>query len=429
MDRIAQRLNEVLDASVAGRVLSEFGREVFFPKGIVAQSQMAAQKATTANASAGVALEKGHHMSLSLLSESFSLLSVDQMVAYAPTAGDPILRKLWCEKMLRKNPLLTDKSIALPVVTAGLTHSLSIAGDLFVNRGDTVLVLSPCWDNYELVFGVRHGANLLQVGLFNEHLEFSLEALTRVLASDDSDKLVVVLNFPNNPTGYTPQPQEARRLCELLIERAESGTNVVVLIDDAYFGLFHEQNLFSQSLFSLLCDAHENLLAVKCDAATKEALVWGFRIGFLTCSFRAMDGPMQRALEEKIMGVIRTSVSSCSRISQSLLVAAMEHETFERDVESVGRKISERYAIVKQEIESRRDLSYLRPYPFNSGYFCTLFCEGDAETLRRYLLEHHGIGTVSLGSQMIRIAYSAVDIDRLPDVIDTVYRSAENVWM
>jgi len=429
MDAIARELNQILGDSVAQRTLSRFGKSVYFPRGIVAQSQEAGREASVANASAGVALADGHHMSLSFLADAVSSVSIDQMVSYAPTAGDPILRNLWRNEMVRKNPLLANSSLPLPVVTAGLTHALSIAGDLFVDQGDTVMVPAPCWDNYELLFHVRHGANLLPFQLFDEQLRFSLAALSDALNSVSSGKVIVLLNFPHNPTGYTPSPEEAARLCELLVQKAQSGTDVVVLIDDAYFGLFHENEVFKQSLFSLLKDAHENLLTVKCDAATKEALVWGFRIGFITWNARGMDSRMHQALEQKIMGVIRSSVSSCSRIGQSLLVEAMQQKSYRADVDAVGRKIGERYAIVKQEIERRGHVPHIRPYPFNSGYFCTLRCACNAEVLRGHLLEHHGIGTVSLGSDMIRIAYSAVDADSVPDLIDKVYRSAEKLWM
>ena len=57
---------------------------------------------------------------------------------------------------------------------------------------------------------------------------------------------------------------------------------VVVLIDDAYFGLVFEPGVYTQSIFTELSDRSPNLLAVKIDGATKEDYVWGFRVGFLT---------------------------------------------------------------------------------------------------------------------------------------------------
>jgi hypothetical protein len=55
----ATELNKILKGSVVERLLSSYGMRSYFPKGIVAQSQEAAQLATRANATAGVALEGG----------------------------------------------------------------------------------------------------------------------------------------------------------------------------------------------------------------------------------------------------------------------------------------------------------------------------------------------------------------------------------
>ncbi|MDD4218831.1 MAG: aminotransferase class I/II, partial [Sphaerochaetaceae bacterium] len=70
----------------------------------------------------------------------------------------------------------------------------------------------------------------------------------------------------------------------------------------------------------------------------------------------------------------------------------------------------------------------LQPLPFNSGYFCAFRCKGNAEDLRRDLLEKHRIGTVALGGDLLRVAYASVDAELLPAVIERVYRSAKTLW-
>lgn len=429
MDAIAKELNKVLKDSVVGRAFSSYGKRAFFPKGIVAQSQEAATLAHMANATAGVAIYQKHHLSHRLFDTFSPVVCVDDMVSYAPTAGDIRLRKAWWREMIRKNPPLEASVCSLPVVTAGLTHALSVAADLFVDSKDTVIVPSPCWDNYEQIFSVRKDCKMAYPSLFDEERRFSVQAIADAIEKVVSGKIILLLNFPNNPTGYTPTEPEMVGVADLLIQKAKEGMQVVVFIDDAYFGLFHEKGMFDRSIFSLLSNAHENLLAVKCDAATKEAMVWGFRIGFLTYGSFGLSQQHYEALVQKTMGAIRSSVSSCSRIGQSLLLAAMESPSYLDETSNVSQEMAKRYAIVKREIGKRKNHELLQPYPFNSGYFCTLACTFDAELLRKYLLEHHGIGTVSIGPEILRIAYSGVDAERLPEMIDTVYRSAEAIWM
>ena len=73
--------------------------------------------------------------------------------------------------------------------------------------------------------------------------------------------------------------EEADRIVQVLTEVAQAGTNVIAVADDAYFGLFFEDNVLKESVFARLAGAHPRLLAVKLDGATKENYVWGFVSG------------------------------------------------------------------------------------------------------------------------------------------------------
>ena len=425
---LARRLDKVFSNTIIDRVLSRYGQRVYFPQGIVAQSQEAGTLAHFANATAGVALEKKHYMTHRVFDEFSKIVSTDGMVGYAPTAGDPALRQAWWDEVVRKNPPLASLVCSLPVITAGLTHALAVAADLFLDSEDTIIVPSPCWDNYEQILGVRHGGVVIHPPLFDSNLRFTSQALGESICSAKTKKVFIVLNFPNNPSGYTPLQGQMEDLRDCLVACAEAGKELVAVIDDAYFGLFHEETIYPYSLFSLLAHAHENILAIKCDAATKEALVWGFRIGFITYAAKGLKEAHYDALVQKTMGVIRSSVSSCSRIGQSLLLAAMQQAQYREDITHVTTEMTRRYRVVQEAIKQQKSTPVLQPLPFNSGYFCAFRCKGNAEDLRRDLLEKHRIGTVALGGDLLRVAYASVDAELLPAVIERVYRSAKTLW-
>ena len=138
-----------------------------------------------------------------------------------------------------------------------------------------------------------------------------------------------MLNFPNNPTGYSATEAELDQIAAVLREAAEDGRNLVVVTDDAYFGLFYGEDVAQESLFARLAGCHERLLAVKVDGPTKEQFVWGFRMGMLTFGSRAFhsDDALYQALEKKTAGAIRSAVSNCSHVAQSVLAKAMASET------------------------------------------------------------------------------------------------------
>ena len=133
----------------------------------------------------------------------------------------------------------------------------------------------------------------------------------------------------------------------MLYEAAEEGRNLVVVSDDAYFGLFYGDDLLKESLFARLAGLHQRILAVKVDGPTKEEYVWGFRTGMLTFAARAFfsSDALYQALEKKAAGAIRSAISNCSHLSQSVLVKAMardeivvERQEKKKHSRSCGRK-------------------------------------------------------------------------------------------
>ncbi|MFA6689729.1 MAG: aminotransferase class I/II-fold pyridoxal phosphate-dependent enzyme, partial [Sphaerochaetaceae bacterium] len=213
-------------------------------------------------------------------------------------------------------------------------------------------------------------------------------------------------------------------LAAMLIQKADDGKKLLVFTDDAYFGLFFEPDVCTHSLFSKLCNAHENILAVKGDAATKEEMVWGFRIGFITYGSKNLTEDQYAALEKKTMGAIRGVVSSCDKPGQSILLRAMQDGSYHADKAKGIATIGKRYAALKQELAKHAGDTALMPLPFNSGYFMSFVCSVDAEELRLRLLDKYQTGTISIQGKYLRLAFSSIDLENIPALIDTVYKAA-----
>ena len=260
---------------------------------------------------------------------------------------------------------------------------------------------------------------------------FNVEALGQALATwAGSWKTILILNFPNNPTGYGATKTEIDEIAALLREAAEEGRNLVVVTDDAYFGLFYGEDVAQESLFAKLAGSHERLLAVKVDGPTKEEFVWGFRTGMLTFGGRAFlsDEALYQALEKKVAGAIRSAVSNCSHVAQSVLVKAMSTDAL-RTERQEKKEILEARAKKVQTILSSPDYAELwEPYPFNAGYFMCLKLKGiDAETFRKHLLDKYGVGVIADGERDIRIAFSSVDLSQLEDLYTILATAARDL--
>lgn len=429
MNPLAQQLNTTIERENAHvyAMLSSLGRAVFFPKeGILSQSAEAKAKATKYNATIGIATEGGAPMHLKIIQDTLSAYNPKDIYEYAPPAGKPELRSAWRAKMLKENPSIEGKRYGNPVVTNALTHGLSIVADLFADAGDAVVIPDKNWENYELTFGVRRGAAIIEYPLYNDANRFNSAGLREaLLAQKGKGKAIVVLNFPNNPTGYTPGVQEGEEIVAAIRDAAEAGVNVVAVTDDAYFGLFFEDSMH-ESLFGKLADLHPRVLAVKIDGATKEEFVWGFRVGFIT--FAAQSEAMLSALEQKTLGIIRATISSGPHPSQTFVLRALQSPEFDAQKAEKAGIMKGRANRVKELLDSGRYGDTWSYYPFNSGYFmCLKLRDVDADTVRQRLLNEYGVGTIALGQTDLRVAFSCIEEVDLEDLFDTIHKAVLDV--
>ena len=429
---LAQAANDLLatGAPVVLDLLSERGRRFFFPaKGILAQGAEAKLKATNANATIGIATDANGPMHLEVIHRSFSGLTPRELYDYAPSFGKPELRTAWAKKQREETPSLGDLPLSHPVVTNALTHGLAIIGDLFLNPGDDVLIHDLHWENYDLSWAIRLGANLHQIPLFDRGLTgFNQEAFVQALASFRGRKLIVGLNFPNNPSGYTPTKAEAGAIANALLAAAKAGTKLVVVCDDAYYGMFFDAACETESLFGRLAGAHENLLAVKIDGATKEEFVWGLRVGFVTYGIKGGTPAVYGALEQKTGGIIRATISNVSMASQSVVLKALVAAEFRSQQAEKVAILKRRYLITVGEVRKSEYADCWDVYPFNSGYFMCVRVKGTtAEAVRQELLTTHGIGAIALGDTELRVAFSCLNDEQIPGVFSAAAKAIRAV--
>lgn len=428
MNPQAQALNDIIQEANPAvlELLSTKGKNIFFPKkGILGQTADA--KGAKINATIGAAIEDD--MSPMRLKVIEDKIAIDPALAfpYAPSFGRPDLRAKWKEMIYAKNPSLADVELSLPVVTNALTHGISMVGYLFLNPEEEVISPSLFWGNYNLTLTQAYQAPITTFNLFKEG-GFDVEALKAKLATGGIGKKVLVLNFPNNPSGYTPSVDEMQAIVETIKEAAEAGNKMVVISDDAYFGLVYEKGIAKESVFASLAQLHENVLAIKVDGATKEDYVWGFRVGFITYGIKGGTPELYDALAQKTAGAIRGNISNASNLSQSLLLQAFNSDEYAEQKASKAAIMQARYDAVKNTLSKPKYLECFEAMPYNSGYFmCVKLADGiDGEELRSLLISKYSIGVINLNN-VIRIAYSAVAAKDIEELFEGLYAACKEL--
>ncbi|HVR07071.1 MAG TPA: aminotransferase class I/II-fold pyridoxal phosphate-dependent enzyme [Thermoanaerobaculia bacterium] len=334
----------------------------------------------------------------------------------APATGWPELRRAWRER--QRQGVAAALPSSLPVVTAGLSHGLSLVADLFGGLGKAVAVPEPFWGSYRQTFGMCGGGRLLTAPAYREG-RFDPLAAARPLADlPEGEPAVVLVNLPSNPGGYSPTAGERRQLTASLLAAADRRP-LVVVCDDAYAGLVYEPEVPRGSLFWELAGAHPNLVPVKVDGATKEVCFFGGRVGFLT--FAVEPGSAAAgALETKVGALLRSGVGAAPSASQAVLLAALGDAGLEAQMEDVRQLLAARFRVLRETLAAA-DRERLATLPFNAGCFALVEVPArlglGAGVVRRHLLERWDVGLVSIAPRYLRIAHCSVAADALPEMV------------
>ena len=407
----SEPLNRTLEAhhKAAAACLSATGRRMFFPMGIPAQASEA--KSAEINATIGQLTDgHGRAMPLPAISDHLTGISLEDATLYTPQGGNTALRNAWRARLQGAG----ECPMSLPFCTVGLTHGLSLLAELFVDDDTDVLLPDPGWGNYDHIFAVKMGARVHKYPVFRDG-QFATDAIAEVLARVQS-KGVLILNFPGNPTGYTPTPAELEPWLQAIHATEKP---IVVICDDAYAGFVYEDGLMPRSPFYALASAPtDRVLSVKVDGATKELCFFGGRVGFVTFgASREAAG----ALDTKFKGLARANVSTAPAISQALVLSALQNPQLRTQQDARFRESMARYQRLKNALAG----TTLSVIPFNSGFFALIRVDSDPEALRQRLLRR-GVGVVSLPKySAIRVAFSSTSLDDIDRLVHAVAAEIE----
>ena len=399
----ADALNARLLAAhpAAASLLSDVGRRIYFPKGVPAQSAEA--KGCPVNATIGQFTDgHGGADALDAIRDGIGAsLTLEAAVLYPAQGGVPALRDTWRARLAAT----AGDAIGRPLVTAGLTQGLATVADLFVDADTDVIVPDPCWGNYNLIFAVRRDGNLVRWRLLDgDRVDV---AGLRAMLSACTRKTVLVLNFPSNPVGLSPTIEDAHAIVDAL---SACPVPLVVVIDDAYMGMVWDDTCMAGSLFDAIVAADlSHVLPVKIDGATKELFFFGGRVGFLTFG---VDGEAAAVLEDKAMGVLRSTTSTTAAPSQALVLQALHDPELAVQRARILQRIRARHDRLRHGLAA----AGVETLPFNAAFFVLLKVSGDPELARKALLAE-GVGVVAFSTEgALRVSYASValeDIDRL----------------
>ena len=431
-------------------LLSDFGKKLSQPPGIIEWSARA-KKETEINVTVGVATGKSSEYTvsssedigifhLSVFQERFGKFKPDQIFAYAPVLGISSLRENWKKwigyKLKGHNPEI-ESIITRPYAVPGITMGIYIISRMFLSPGEKAVMPDKRWGNYDAIIKGNIDAGIQSFTLFRDK-RFNYEGMKDAIieTAKKQDKTFLLLNFPHNPTGYSPDNETVIQICSTLKDAVkESGKPLIVVTDDAYEGFVYDDST-KHSIFSHLTDLGKDILAVKLDGITKELLFWGGRLGMITFAIPSYFGDKEMIeieLENKVVGLVRSTLSNSTRLIQEAVASVIsEPENFIEERNKIIMAIGKKASAFKEELE-KNPCPEVRPDPFNSGFFAFInIMDISAEKLADHLIKKYKIGVIPIEKKNeningIRVTFSSVIVEDIPRLVAGINNAVKDL--
>jgi aspartate/methionine/tyrosine aminotransferase len=187
---------------------------------------------------------------------------------YTQNLGIPPLREAIARYLSRLHRPIDVGNVA---VTSSGVSALMLAYQALFDPGDRVVVVTPVWPN--VTEGPKIlGAAVTRVALHYDH-GWKLD-LARLLAALTPGTRAVIINSPNNPTGWTMD-----RVAQEIVLAHCRKLRIWIIADDVYERLYFEAGATCAPSFLDL--AEENDLLVSANSFSKTWLMTGWRLGWI----------------------------------------------------------------------------------------------------------------------------------------------------
>lgn len=225
---------------------------------------------------------------------------------YAHNLGLPELREAVSTYMSALHgPIALDRL----AITSGGVNALMLAVQSLVDAGDEVVAVTPVWPNLTAQAQVM-GADLKCVSLTPKNGQWVLDMEALQAAITPRTRLLIV-NSPNNPTGWTLTREEQ---AQLLAHCRQTGT--WILADEVYERLYYENDTPNGAAPSFLDVSLPDDRLVVVHSFSKSFLMTGWRLGWLV---------MPSAMTQAMGKLIEFNTSCASVFTQRAGIAALQH--------------------------------------------------------------------------------------------------------
>ena len=320
---------------------------------------------------------------------------------YAHNLGLPELREAISAYTSKLHGPVGSDRIA---VTSGGVNALMLACQAVVDAGDEVVAVTPVWPNLPAQALIM-GAQLKRVSLTPMQGAWTLD-LQKLLGAITPATRLLIVNAPNNPTGWTLSRDEQQAILEHCRK-----TGTWILADEVYERLYFETTPNGCAPSFLDVAAPDDRLIVA-HSFSKSFLMTGWRLGWLV---------MPPAMTHHMGKLIEFNTSCASVFTQRAAVEAMR-----RTDEVTPRVVAHLKTCRDTLVPLLQSLPGVELAPAKGGMYAFFKLSGydDSLALAKQLVAEAGIG-LAPGNAFapeaqgwLRWCFASKDVSRLRQGVD-----------
>lgn len=305
-------------------------------------------------------------------------------------------------KYLKRRYNIDYDAMSETLVTVGGSEAIDLAIRAIVNDGDEVIIPEPCYVSYKPC-AILANAKPVVVDLKVEN-EFRLTADELLDATTDKTK-ILVLPFPNNPTGAIMEEKDLKEIAKVCIEK-----DIYVITDEIYAELTYKGKHHSIAEIPGMKER-----TVYINGFSKAYAMTGWRLGY-ACAPNEIIRQMTKIHQFAIM--------CAPTISQYAAIEALKNG--DRDVEMMKESYNQRRLFL---IESFKEIGLPCFEPFGAFYVfpCIKKYNMTSEEFAMKFLEEENVAVVpgsafgDSGEGFLRISY-AYSIENLKVAFEKLKR-------
>jgi aspartate/methionine/tyrosine aminotransferase len=294
------------------------------------------------------------------------------------------------------------------VATSSGVSALMLASQALVGPGDEVVAVVPVWPNLTAQ-PIILGARVVRVSLEPQAGAWTLD-LDRLLAAVTPATRVLLLNAPNNPTGWTLTGAEQ----QVLLEHCRR-TGTWIVADEVYERLYYEPGAACAPSFLDLAAPDDRLIVVH--SFSKSFLMTGWRLGWMV-----VPEVMVTALGK----LVEFNTSCAPVFVQRAGVAALRQA--DRVVPGLVRRLQACRDTLLTRLAALPGVEVAVPRGGMYAFF-RVPGEGDSLAFARRLVADHGLGLApgaafgDEGEGWLRWCFASQDPQRLLDGVGRLSRA------